>query len=200
MTDRVTMLNRALLRIGANPLIDEMDPAAPIHLAVYDSVLEHLAAHPFSFFKVKRRLPRLSAAPSPAHWEYAFQLPSDMIGAPRAVYPNDDSAQPTTNYEIVGKRLLASYEEIWLAFHATSGPQYWPGDFRELFTKALMSELALSIREDRPMHVQLFQECYGSPSQNGFGGLLARALENDGQGTPSTVVGGGVNPLIDVRF
>ena len=76
----------------------------------------------------------------------------------------------------------------------------WPGDFRELFTVALMAELALSIREDRPLRNELYRQAWGTPQEGGRGGLFGAALDNDSQAIPSTIVGGGYNPLIDVRY
>ncbi len=198
-TDRIAMLNRALLRIGADPLISEADAGAPVHLAVYDSVLERFGAHSWSFFKVTRKLVRLSAAPV-ALWSYAFQLPADRIGPPRAVYAASGSRQPTTDYDLIGEQLLADHDEIWATTLRLVGYERWPGDFREAFITALMAELALSVREDRALHDRLYAKAFGTPQQNGMGGLYGAALDNDSQAIPSTVVGGGVNPLIDVRF
>lgn len=200
MTDRITMLNRALLRIGAEPLVTEADPGAPVHLAVYDSVLERFGAHSWSFFKVTRKLARLSATPD-ALWTYAFQLPADRIGAPRAIYPSADTArQPTTNYDLIGDQLLTDFPDIWATTLRLVGYERWPGDFREAFITALMAELALSVREDRALHDRLYAKAFGTPQQMGMGGLFGAALDNDSQAIPSTVVGGMVNPLIDVRF
>ena len=199
MTDRITMLNRALLRIGAEPLVTEADPGAPAHLAVYDSVLERFGAHSWSFFKVTRKLARLSAAPD-ALWAYAFQLPSDRVGPPRAIYAASDSRQPTTNYDLIGDQLLTDHPEIWATTLRLVGYERWPGDFREAFTAALMAELALSVREDRALHDRLYVKAFGTPQQMGMGGLFGAALDNDSQAIPSTTVGGMVNPLIDVRF
>ena len=193
------MLNRALLRIGANPLTTEADPGAPVHLAVYDSVLENFAAHPWTFCKHTVRLARRSAAPAQL-WAYAFQLPSDRIGPPRSVYASADSRQPTTAYDLVGDQLLTDQAEIWVTYVRTVAPVRWPGDFREAFTTALMAELALSVREDRALHDRLYQKAFGTPQQGGLGGLFGKALDTDNMAVPSTVVGGGYNPLVDVRF
>lgn len=199
MTDRIVMLNRALLRIGANPLVTEADPGAPVHLAVYDSVLERFAAHPWSFFKVTRRLVRLTAAPVHG-WAYAYQLPADRMAPPRAVYADATRRTGTTDYDLIGDQLLADHAEIWATCLCLVGYERWPGDFREAFTTALMAELALSVREDRPLHDRLYQKAFGSPAQMGVGGLFGGALDNDSQGIPAEEMGGGENPLIDVRF
>jgi hypothetical protein len=199
MSDRITMLNRALLRIGADPLVTELDPGAPQHLAIYDSTIERMAAHPWSFMKTTRQLVRLSAAPVPAHFLYAFQMPS-LVGAPRAVYADATQRRPVTDYDIEGDQLLTNWEAIYLSYMRLVEPARWPGDFREAFVTALMAELALSVREDRPLHDRLYQKAFGTPQQMGQGGLYGMAMESDAQGVPSTPIAGGVNPLIDVRF
>lgn len=198
MSDRITMLNRALLRIGADPLVTELDPGAPVHLAVYDSVLERFAAKPWSFFKVTRRLTRLAAAPEHG-WRYAYELPADRMAPPRAVY-YDTSRTATVDFDIIGAQLLTDYEQIWIVYLRTAGYELWPGDFREAFTTALMAELALSVREDRPLHDRLYAKAFGTPQQMGTGGLFGAALDNDSQGLPSEDLGGGESPLIDVRW
>lgn len=200
MTTRIEMLNRALLRIGAVPLVSEADPGAPVHLAVYDSVMERLGAQPWSFFKRTVKLVRLSAAPV-TNWTYAFQLPSDRMAPLRAIYPTSDTARkPSTDFDIEGDQLLCDLPEVWATYLALVSWERWPGDFRELFVTALMAELALSVREDRPLHDRLYAKAFGTPQQGGMGGLMGQALDNDSQGMPATIVGGGHNPLIDVRF
>lgn len=197
-TTRIEQINVALYRIGNPPLIDETDPAAPPHIAVYDSLLKRMAAQPFSFFKTTRRLVRLSSAPI-AHFAYAYQLPSERIGPPRAIYADEAQRKPITSYDIQGDQVLCDYENVWANIALLRGPEYWPGDFAECFTLAVMAELALSVREDRALHDRLYQKAFGTPGEGGVGGLFRTALEQDSQATPSTQVGGGVNPLIDVR-
>lgn len=199
MSLRIEMLNRALLRIGSLPLQSEEAPNAAQHLAVYNSVAEDLASKPFSFFKKTRRLVRQTARPNPAHYMYQFGLPPDRCGAPRAVYADETCRRPTTDYDIEGDLLLTNWEQIWATIPLLNDVAIWPGDFREAFTVCLMAELALSVREDRPLHDRLYQKARGTPSDRGLGGLIGGALEADSQAVPGKTVGGGVNPLIDVR-
>lgn len=194
---RIEMLNRALLRIGADPLLSEVDPGADIHIAIYDGVLEHVASLPWSFMRVTRKLVRTTAVPARG-FAYSFQLPTDRIAAPRAVYDDPDGSRPLMDYDIEGDLLLADSREVWATL-VVGGAARWTGDFREAFTQALMAELALSIREDRTLHDRLIQKAFGTPSENGVGGLIGKALTADNQGLPSRVAGGGYSPLIDVR-
>jgi hypothetical protein len=199
-TLRIEMLNNALMRIGANPLQSEQDASAPQHLAVFDGVARDLASKPFSVFKSTRRLVRdLIPTGSPTHYLYAYKLPPDRCGPPRAIYPNAEARRPTTDYDIEGDLIYTTHEQIWCTVTTLRDLAKWSGDLQEAFITCLMAELALSVREDRPLHDRLWQKARGTPTQNGLGGLVGAALENDNQAQPSTQVGGGVNPLIDVR-
>lgn len=202
--DRIGVINSALVRIGALPVVDEQDPAAFQHVTIYDGVLADLASKPFDFFKTTRRLVQLGAAPEPRQYAYQFALPADRIGPLRAVYADAESRVPTTDYEIEVREdgspvLLADAEKLWGTILRTVDPARWPGDFMEAFTMTLMAEFALSVREDRPLHDRLWQKARGTPQEAGMGGLMRTALENNSQESPAVVVGGGYNPLIDVR-
>lgn len=200
MTTRIEMLNRALLRIGADPLVAETDPAAPVHLAVFDSVVDYLCGlHPWTFFRMTRRLTRLEAAPA-QHFAYAFELPRERTGPIRAVYASAVDRTPTTDYRLEGDRLLTDLPEIWCKFMALQPPVYWPGEFREGFTLLLMSELALSVREDPPLRDKLRQQALGTPSEQPHGGVIGQAIAADSQGEPSEVLGFDDNPLISARW
>lgn len=198
--ERVRVINAALARIGAIPIQSDMDPFARPHVEVYDAVTKRIFAYPWSFAKTTRRLVARADAPDPAHWLTWFDLPPDRIGPPRAVYTDPDCRRPLTDFDIADGRLLCNDAQAWLVFMRFVTWERWPGDVYELVQVAMMAEYALSIREDRPLHDRLYQKAFGTPQQNGMGGLLSSALENDSQGTPSTVVGGGENPLIDCRW
>jgi hypothetical protein len=199
VTTRVEMLNRALLRIGADPISDEIDPAAAVHLAVFDSVVELLSARPWSFAKRTVRLVRLAQSPV-AHYRYAYQLPAESNAPPRAFYESAELRRPVTLYDIHDRNVLTDAEQIYATILVLSQPARWPGDFREGFTRLLMAELALSVREDRAMRERLQLEAVGSPQQGGWGGLIGAALDADNQAVPDVVLGFGVNPLLDGRF
>lgn len=199
MTTRIEMLNRALLRIGADPLESEDDTVAPVHLAVFDSTAEFLAGiYPWTFLKLTRRLPRLVAAPE-QHYQYAFQLPPERTGAIRAVYPSAEVRRASKAYHIEGERLLTDLPEVWVTFMSLRSPAYWPGDFREGFTLLLMSELSFSIREDQAARDRLRVNALGTPQEQPLGGLIGQAAHNDSQAEPSDSMDGDDNPLIDVR-
>lgn len=200
MTTRIALIDGALMRIGAEPLQVETAQGAETHIAVYDSVLRFIvSAHPWSFTTVTRRLSRLTAAPS-QHWNYQYQMPTDMIGGPRAVFKVSDKRQPFHDYELVGSALATNEAEIWLQYQRLPEIVYWPGYFVELLTVALMAEYALSVREDAVLRERLRGDAFGSPQALGYGGLMGLARAHDGMSKPSPSLSEGESPLIDARY
>jgi hypothetical protein len=158
-----------------------------------------VSCYPWTFQTRLAPLSRLSAAPE-AHWAYVFELPSDMLGAPRAASPSKDDRTPTTAYEIRGKQLFTDHPEIWLRFTRPPDPARWPGYFLALAVLVMKAQFALSVREDTGLWRTLNQEIYGMPSALGEGGRLGEAKTIDASGKPSDVLAIGVNPLVAVRF
>ena len=200
MTTRLDLIKRAQARIGDEPLTSEADAGADTYLAIFDSVRDDLLSRvPWTFSTVTRRLTRLVDVPA-QHWAYYFQLPSDMIGAPRAVYADDKSRNPYTGYELTENRLATDAEAIWLKFTKRAEISIWPGYFVELHDTVLRSEFALSVREDRALYSTLREVAYGGEHMVGQGGLLHQAASLDAQSHPSPILAEGSNPLISARY
>lgn len=194
---RIDRINNALVRIGALPVLSDDIPAARPHVEIHDAVLGRLASQPLSFLRSTRRLVQRDGKPE-GIWLYAYDMPAESMGPPRAVYYDLD-LDPLQEWDIEETRLLANKPQIWATITTLANVARWPGDFVELVNLGLMAEFALSVREDRALHDRIYQKAFGTPRENGMGGLFATVLENDAQGTPSTPVGGGYNPLVDVR-
>lgn len=199
MTTRLAIIQAAQLRIGDEKITAETDPAAAALIAIFDDVLGDLISRiPWRFATVTRRLTRLNEAP-PAYWKYYYQLPPDMIGAPRAVYDQPTQRQPTTSFEMTENRLATDALEVWLRHTKLPVLSYTPGYFLSLLTKACMREFCLTVREDKGLYQTLGDEIYGPASAGGIGGLLGMCANLDAQAGPSPAVGMGANPLADVR-
>jgi hypothetical protein len=200
MTTRINLINRAASRIGAGRLKDENAPGAEIRIGIYDGVVEDLLSrYPWTFARKKRQLARLAVQPD-AHFTYLFQLPTDMIGLPRAVYDSpDERAKPVMAWELGEAGLASSFEQVWALYTIKAPPQAWPGFFRELIVLAVAAEYALSIREDKSLRSELRNDVYGSAAALGESGMLAQAKNMDAQASPSPSIPVTGNPLITVR-
>jgi hypothetical protein len=155
--------------------------------------------NPWSFNTVTRQLARLTDPPQ-RYYKYQFEMPSDMLGAPRAVYDRADCKQPYTDWEIIDGRLAANADVLWLKMDRQPNPAQWPGYFCELIRRVMMSEFALSIREDAPLRDRLRTECFGTPSELGAGGLMGQAMTLDSQGKPSPRIQMGADPFTSARY
>jgi hypothetical protein len=202
LVDRITIINRALLRIGSDPLQGENMPGAETHVAVYDSVVDDICScYPWSFATPTVQLARETDPPA-QFWKYAHKLPADLIGPPRAVYERSDRAVPLKDFAISGDLILSNAPDIRVKYVVTPLPALWPGYFRELIVLAVAAELALAVREDRMLRNQLREDVYGPPAHMGESGKLGVAKNTDAMGHPGESMDGddGANPLIDVRF
>lgn len=198
--NRITWLNRALMRIGADPLVSEAEPGADVHLAVFDSVYDHVSGcYPWSFLNGTARLPRLVSAP--ALWLYAYQMPTDALGPIRAVYTDPQGRNPTGDYTIMGAELHTDHDQITVRYTRAMPVEHWPPGVREAFTVLLMAELALSVREDQALRNRLRIEALGNPATMSDAGMLGAAFAADSQSEPGLPPGGPSpsHPFIDAR-
>lgn len=200
MTLRVDIINRALIDIGASPINSEDVPPGDAYVLQYETHIGALVScYPWTFQTSLVQLSRLTAPPE-VHWTYMYELPAEMSGTPRAVYPSKTSRMPTTDFEIRGSRLYADHPEIWLRFTNRIDPTKWPAYFLALAVLTLKTQFALSVREDTSLWKTLTDQLYGPPSTMGEGGKLGEAKSIDASAHPSDVLPIGSNPLTSVRF
>lgn len=200
MTTRIHIINLAVVDIGQTPVANIVDPPGDTYALQFDHHIGALvSSYPWTFQTTLQQLSRLSAVPE-THWLYAFQLPAEMEGALRAVYPDSQCLQPTQAFEIRGRTLYSNWPELWARFTNPLDPTNWPPYFVALAVLVLKAQFALSIREDRTLARDFTEQIYGPPSMMGEGGMLATAKAIDASGKPSDVLRIGSNPLTAVRF
>lgn len=205
MVQRIDIIDRALIRVGALPLQTETARGASLRIAEYDGIVADLLSFPWSFAQRKRQLIRMALAPE-MHWSYRYALPVDMIGPPRAVFDSADLRVPIVAFELLASsdptrpgELHTDAEAVWMQYVCSVAPQFWPAYFQEAVVLAVAAEFALSVREDVALRDRLRREVHGDPQMPGVGGRMAEAKFKDAQGKPSPKLGVSGNPLIDVR-
>lgn len=201
MTVRIDIINRALLGIGSQPLQSEDVPGADAKIMAYETHVGALVSvYPWSFQTRLKQLGQLSTPPADM-WTYAYQLPSDMRGSPRAVYRSMQRFDgPIQAYELRERQLHTNEPQIWLRYTFDLTPSLWPDYFIACAVIRLAAEYALSVREDSVLRAKLLADLYGSPEMHGEVGMLAAAKNADSQGQPSRLIPAGINPLLAVRF
>ena len=213
---RIATINRALIAIGATELQSETAPNGQRYVAIYDDAIGALCSeYPWTHCTGFVQLGQLAVKPVQNQWLYAYALPSDMAGTPRALY---DSIQadswhggppsslygvtipPISEFEIYEAVVYANSAQLWCRYTKTPNEAIWPSWFRDLAKKLLMAEYAIPAREDVGLREKLMEEIYGPPAHQGEAGLIAKCKSIDTQGKQCRTIQIGVNPLVAARW
>ena len=106
---KLSICSDAMIMLGAAPLssFSEGTDAAQAADRLYDDIRDTmLAQYPWVWSMKKVALARLAAAPA-NEWKYAYAMPGDILGEPRALF--DSSAvgiRPLTGWEVYGTRKI----------------------------------------------------------------------------------------------
>lgn len=145
----------------------------------------------------KALLARLATAPV-NEWKYAYQLPSDRIGAPFALFNSSAvGASPVKHYEVFADKVYTNEVTVYVDYPFKPVEPDFPGYFVEFLVLAVAAHLALPITDQMGMAQQFSQLAYGLPSDNMSGGALGRARYADAAQQPPQVIED--YTLLDVR-
>ena len=176
------MCSNALLLIGENTInsftqgTTGSTVAANLYTGTYE---DELTKHPWRFAQAKRQLARLTSTPL-NQWNYAFQLPSDLL-AVHHVHPN-------VAFDIYENKLYCNEQSIDLDYTFRPDESRLPAYFVRLMEFRLASLFAVPVAEDRSK-ADTYQMMYERQ--------FAQAQFIDSQGRTATPLQR--NPLIDVR-
>jgi len=197
----IKICSDALLMLGANPIssfTEGTDEANTCDRLYPDIKIKTMATYPWSFSFKKVQLSRLITTPA-NEYKYEYQLPSDIIGRPRAVYDTDSTyAQPRRDYTIQGSKILTNYEKVYVDYQYNVPEYALPHFFVQLLKYQMAWHLAIPITDqlDRSDYWRVITQ--GTPGENGRGGYMRTAMTIDGQGQPTNAIQD--FSLIDVRY
>lgn len=204
MIDKLEIVNRAMLRIGADPLEDLEDETLGGQAAdlVYDSVVEFaLGIYVFSFARKMAQLSELSTATPLTGFTRVFDLPAERLGPPLRV--TDSITDPNhrfSRYVLQEDTVHADETPLFAEIKFAAAPRHWSGTFRDFAVLAVAAEYALSIGHDKNLRKDMRQNAYGNPSENYRGGALGAAIREDSFATPPKSAGWDNNPLTSSHF
>jgi len=197
----IKICSDALLMLGANPIssFTEGTDESNICSRLYPDIkIRTLTMYPWSFSFKKTALARLVTTPT-NEYKYEYQLPSDIIGRPNAVYDADEIGAPKRReYRLIGSKLLTDYEEVYIDYQYNISEFALPHYFVQLLKYEMAWHLAMPITDqpDRAEYWRTIAE--GTPGENGRGGYMRQAMRIDGQGNPTNAIQD--FSLIDVRY
>ena len=187
----ITICSDALLMLGAKAIssfndgTDESSVCDRLYPDIRDSTL---MMYPWSFSMKKIALSRLITAPGSV-WKYAYQLPGDRLGGPRAVYDSAAvGATPRKEWEIQGDQLLTNLETVYIDYQYSTPEYAMPQYFVQLLKYQMAWHIAEAITEQADKSLRWQRVALGDPAENMRGGYFRQATQMDAQGNPSRVI------------
>ncbi|BCH59196.1 hypothetical protein RvVAT039_02160 [Agrobacterium vitis] len=200
--DKPTIINMTLADIGVGPVFsvdDGSELSENVALVWQRTVDQIFGLHDWSF-ALKTFKNRLREEEPENGWRYAFDLPGVRIGNPlKNMEQAGASPRPLRQFTIEEGLLYANCRETWSLCKFLVSPDIWPPDFRSAFVVAFGGYLAVPIWQDENLRADRLQEAFGSPSQQGGGGLFGRLMAQDKTSRPVGEPMEGDSPLINVR-
>ena len=183
----LSICSDALLLLGAKPIssftegTDESSTCDSLYPNIRDQAL---SIYTWSFAFKKVQLARLTSTPT-NEYKYEYQLPSDRLAAPRAVYDSGSvGANVVANYKIMGSKLLTNNETVYIDYLYSVSESDMPVWFVQLLKYLMAWHLSVPVT-DQVDKAQYWQSvAIGSPGENGRGGYMRTAMNIDGQNQP----------------
>ena len=187
----LSICSDALLLLGAAPIssfnegTDEANVCDRLYSDIKNTTLQ---VYPWSFSFKKVALARTTATPV-NEWTYEYQLPSDRLGPPRAVFNSSQAgARPITSWEIYGDKILTDQTIVVIDYQTTIPESSMPTWFVQLLKYQMAWHLAEPITDQVSKTDYWKNIAIGSPAENGRGGFMRTAMNIDGQGnTPQAI-------------
>lgn len=188
----LSICSDALIALGASPLssfTEGTDAAQACDRLYPDLKNTLLSTYVWSWTLTKIQLARLSATPI-NEWKYAYQMPGDHLTGALAVFESDSTAQRSVRYgwEIYGDELVTNMETVFIDYQKTITEAKMPNYFVRLLRTALAAELAIVITDQASKADYFRALAYGSPGENGRGGLMREAMNIDARGQSTQIV------------
>ena len=145
MASDIDIASNALVRIGVNPISSFSEGGAAGQAAsnLYEpTVRALLSENRWRFAAAKRQLAQLTAKPL-NDWEYAYQLPSDIITLYRVF--------PRVSYEVYEDKIYTNSATCEIDYISRVSEALWPSYFQLAAEYKLASEFALIVTSNRSL-------------------------------------------------
>lgn len=186
LTD-IDVCSNALVRLGDVSINSfTTSDAARACGAIYPFIKQSvLVSFPWTITMKKSPLLNRTVTGPETEYKYAYQLPTDRIGAPRKVFNSQTipaGNQPTfTRFDIYGDKILSSAEKCLVDYQIDVLETIMPFYLVELLTLALAAEVALADTDKQTLAEFFTIKAWGTPQENRRGGQFKVASRLDSQ-------------------
>lgn len=188
----ISICSDALILLGAEPITSFTDgsDAAQACSRLYPDLRDSIiSSYVWSWSLKKTQISRLSTAPV-NEWQYAYQLPGDMLSGVLAVFETAGTTERSRRYgwEIYGEELYTNMQTVYIDYQQTVSESKMPVYFIRLLRMALAAELAIVITDQATKADYFRGQAFGTPGENGRGGLMREAMNIDARGQSTQIV------------
>lgn len=186
---KLTICSDAMIMLGAAPISSfaEATDAAKVADRLYDDIRDMMIQqYDWSWSVKKIKLARLEAAPL-NEWKYAYALPGDILGDPKALFDSGAvGARPVREWEVYGTSIFCNYENVYIDYQYRVLESLMPSYFVRVLKAALASAFAVPVT-DSTGKADYFQAiAFGPAAENMRGGLMRVAMNIDGSRPPQS--------------
>lgn len=202
----LTVCNLAIDKIGADH-IEGFNEDSPLGVYCANNYGHYrdtlLSKYRWVFANRVRLLAAEEIGPAePKPMPYRFARPADLVGVVHAYRDRADVREPwmRVNTFEEGSKIWADQETVYAEYTRRADEADWPAWFRNLVVVSFAAELA-GHSQMRSLRRDLIAEAFGTPGENGEGGLYAQARNEDSRAAPPRQLVRGVDPgpLVGVR-
>lgn len=184
MASDIDIASNALISIGHTPInsFEDAGAGARVASALYEPRLLALLTDGtyWNFARKTRSLNRLSAEPI-NDWQFAFQLPTDMLAMERTY--------PRTDYQIFEEKLYSNNSEMMIDYIFRPSTPDMPAYFTLLLEYKMAADFAIPVTNDT-QKAQIFAQAFDR--QRGV------AMATDAKNSPPVSIVD--SPFVDVRL
>jgi len=213
VTNHMKIMNGALGRIGSGKIMAEdedtelADQVVPPYYARLRSLL---GMHEWSFAGRTYKLDALAKTAENEYdataqkfnngWRYAFALPGTRLGNPRKVLADPRNPKdPLRDFLIEAGVLYADREQVWAVVTVMADPEIWDPQFTLAMEMLIAADYCVPVTHDTKLASDLRITAEGTPTEQGRGGLVGRAMASDAA-KARTATPQWRDPLSDARF
>ena len=113
-----------------------------------------------------------------------------MLSGVLAVFESNSTTERSRRYgwEVYGDQLYTNMETVYIDYQASVSETKMPNYFVRLLRTALAGELAIVITDQAAKADYFKAQAFGSPGENGRGGLMREAMNIDARGQSTQIV------------
>jgi hypothetical protein len=182
MADKLTIINRALLRIGTTQIasLDDGSAEAITATVLYPSVRDDfISRHRWDFGKGQVQLARLAALPA-ARWDSAYQIPAGIDNVVTVLVMGHPIAFDRYDDKIFCNAVVA--DQVFLEYTDYTDETRWPAWFVTVMEFGLASAFAIPIGDRNDL-----TDLYEKKADRHF--ALAKQLNGQGHTTKKLPTG-----------